>query len=107
MYRFPGKAEIVVVRESEIHEDHKRKWFCLGVRINIMEAKAGKVIHDWVIKKKNWIIIGTKHQTKFLGTTEVFLMAWLIVGGKMEAIMWWELYSPESKELYTYFTAWE
>ena len=88
MYRFPGKAEIVVVRVSEIHEDHKRKWSCLGVRINIMEAKAGKVIYDWIIKKKkNWIIIGTKHQAKFFGTTEVFLMGRLIVGGKMEAIM--------------------
>ena len=73
-----------------------------------MEVKAGKLIYDWIIKKKkNWIIIGTKHQTKFLGTTEVFLMGQLIVGGKMEAIIWWELYSPESKELYTYFTAWE
>jgi len=39
------------------------------------------------LKKKNWLIIGTKHQAKFLGTTEVFLMGRLIVGGKMEAIM--------------------
>ena len=88
MYRFPGKAESVVVRESEIHEDHKSKWSCLGVRINIMAVKAGKLIYDWIIKKKkNWIIIGTEHQTKFLGTTEVFLMGQLIVGGKMEAII--------------------
>lgn len=44
MYRLPGKAESMIVRESGIHEDHMGKWSGLGVGINIMEAKAGKVI---------------------------------------------------------------
>ena len=44
MYRLPGKAESTIVRESGIHEYHMGKWSGLGVGVNIMEAKSGKVI---------------------------------------------------------------